>query len=397
MRVNLIMLGPPGAGKGTQAERFARIRGIPKISTGDILREAVTNGTELGRIAKATMDAGKLVGDDVMVGIVRERLLRPDTTAGFVLDGFPRTVAQAEALDAMMNGRGPLVVLDFAVPPEELERRLAQRRVCGKCGWTTAADGETVCAKCGGAIGLRSDDAIDVVRKRLQVYQRDTMPLVRVLPVARGAAEHRRRPIAGGSLGGGGRGDRQDCEAGDRCAEPAEMIVCKSPAELRRMRAANQVVAEILADLAAMTAPGVTTADLDQFAEARVRAEGAVPAFKGYRGYPATLCASVNHEVVHGIPSKRKLNEGDILSLDMGVLLDGFYGDSAVTVGVGRISDEAAELLRVTRGGAAQSDRPGAGGRAPLGYRQRHPALGRGARVLGRARVRRARDWRVAP
>ncbi len=126
------------------------------------------------------------------------------------------------------------------------------------------------------------------------------------------------------------------------------MIVCKSPAELRRMRAANQVVAGVLADLAAMTAPGVTTADLDQFAEARVRAEGAVPAFKGYRGYPATLCASVNHEVVHGIPSKRKLNEGDILSLDMGVLLDGFYGDSAVTVGVGRISDEATELLRVT-------------------------------------------------
>jgi methionyl aminopeptidase len=126
------------------------------------------------------------------------------------------------------------------------------------------------------------------------------------------------------------------------------MIVCKSPAELRRMRAANQVVAGILADLAAMTEPGVTTADLDQFAEARVRAEGGVPAFKGYRGYPATLCASVNNEVVHGIPSRRKLNEGDILSLDMGVLLDGFYGDSAVTVGVGQISDEAAELLRVT-------------------------------------------------
>jgi methionyl aminopeptidase len=126
------------------------------------------------------------------------------------------------------------------------------------------------------------------------------------------------------------------------------MIVCKSPAELRRMRAANQIVAEILAELAAMTAPGVTTADLDQFAEARVRAAGAAPAFKGYRGYPATLCASVNDEVVHGIPSKRKLNEGDILSLDMGVLLDGFYGDSAVTVGVGRISTEAADLLRVT-------------------------------------------------
>jgi methionyl aminopeptidase len=114
------------------------------------------------------------------------------------------------------------------------------------------------------------------------------------------------------------------------------------------MRAANQLVAEVLAELAGMALPGVTTADLDQYAETRVRAAGAAPAFKGYRGYPATLCASANDEVVHGIPSKRKLAEGDILSLDMGVLLDGFYGDSAVTVGVGKISDDAAELLRVT-------------------------------------------------
>jgi adenylate kinase len=103
------MLGPPGAGKGTQAERFARLNNIPKISTGDILREAVTEGSELGRIAKATMDAGKLVGDDVMIGIVKERLSRPDARNGFVLDGFPRTVAQAQALDVMINGRGPLV------------------------------------------------------------------------------------------------------------------------------------------------------------------------------------------------------------------------------------------------------------------------------------------------
>jgi adenylate kinase len=175
--VNLIMLGPPGAGKGTQAEHLAKLRGIPKISTGDILREAVANGTELGRIAKATMDAGRLVSDDVMVGIVRERLQRPDTMPGFVLDGFPRTVAQAQALDAMMNGRGPLVVLDFVVPPEELVRRLAQRRVCGKCGYTTAADGESACARCGGTMAQRSDDASDVVRKRLQVYERDTTPL----------------------------------------------------------------------------------------------------------------------------------------------------------------------------------------------------------------------------
>jgi methionyl aminopeptidase len=126
------------------------------------------------------------------------------------------------------------------------------------------------------------------------------------------------------------------------------VIVCKSPAEIERMRAANALVASILGELREMVRPGVTTADLDHHAEARVRDGGGEPAFKGYHGYPATLCASVNEEVVHGIPSRRKLVEGDIISIDMGVLLDGFFGDSAVTVPVGRISERAADLLRVT-------------------------------------------------
>lgn len=126
------------------------------------------------------------------------------------------------------------------------------------------------------------------------------------------------------------------------------MIVCKSPAELERMRAANALVADVLAHLADMVAPGVTTLDLDVEAEKRVRAAGAEPAFKGYRGYPSTLCASVNDQVVHGIPSQRPLVEGDIISLDMGVKLNGFYGDSALTVAVGRVAPEVAALLRVT-------------------------------------------------
>jgi methionyl aminopeptidase len=126
------------------------------------------------------------------------------------------------------------------------------------------------------------------------------------------------------------------------------VIVCKSPDEIRRMRAANELVAGILQALRAMVAPGVTTAELDREAEARIRRASATSAFKGYRGYPATLCASVNDEVVHGIPSKRKLQEGDIVSLDMGVLLEGFYGDAAITVGVGRIGEGAARLLQVT-------------------------------------------------
>ncbi|MCX6550801.1 MAG: type I methionyl aminopeptidase [Acidobacteria bacterium] len=126
------------------------------------------------------------------------------------------------------------------------------------------------------------------------------------------------------------------------------MIVCKSPAELARMRAANELVADVLVDLRAMVQPGVTTAELDAFAEARVRRAGAVPAFKGYHGFPATLCTSVNEEVIHGIPAPRALRDGDIVSIDLGVVLGGFFGDAAITVPVGPVSREAADLLRVT-------------------------------------------------
>jgi adenylate kinase len=134
MAPNVIMMGPPGAGKGTQADRFAAANGIPKISTGDILREALQARTELGLRAKAVMDRGELVSDEVMIGIVRERLDRPDAMRGFVLDGFPRTVAQARALDELMRGRDPLVVVDIVVAEEELVRRLTSRRVCTRCG-----------------------------------------------------------------------------------------------------------------------------------------------------------------------------------------------------------------------------------------------------------------------
>jgi methionyl aminopeptidase len=126
------------------------------------------------------------------------------------------------------------------------------------------------------------------------------------------------------------------------------VIVCKSPAELERMRPANVLVADVLVELRGMVAPGVTTGELDQYADQRIRAAGGVPAFKGYHGFPATLCISVNEEVIHGIPGPRPLREGDVASIDLGVVLDGFYGDAAVTVPVGRISGEAAELLRVT-------------------------------------------------
>jgi adenylate kinase len=180
--LNVIMLGAPGAGKGTQAERFAKRHGLPKISTGDMLREGIKQGVPLALTAKEKMDRGELVDDDTMVGIVRERLNRPDTTAGFVLDGFPRTVAQGQALDTIMAERanGCLVVVDIVVAQTELVRRLSSRRICSQCG--TNADpvdrSAATCSKCGGALVYRSDDNDRVVLERLRVYAESTKPLV---------------------------------------------------------------------------------------------------------------------------------------------------------------------------------------------------------------------------
>ena len=180
MALNLIMLGPPGAGKGTQAEQIARTRGVPKISTGDILREAVHNGTEIGRRAKAIMARGELVSDDVMIGIVRDRLDQKDVQNGFILDGFPRTVRQAAALDEIVRGRDPLVVVEIVVPEAELVRRLSMRMVCETCGETAhgAAAQAADCQRCGGRLVQRSDDNDTVVLERLKVYHRLTQPLV---------------------------------------------------------------------------------------------------------------------------------------------------------------------------------------------------------------------------
>ena len=185
MGLNVIMMGPPGAGKGTQAERFARERGLPKISTGDMLREAIKEQNPVALEAKKLMDRGELVDDATIIAIVRDRLGKPDTRPGFVLDGFPRTVEQAVALDALMEERaeGPLVVIDVVVPEQELVRRLGSRRICGRCGTNaepgTALKGSgAVCSKCGGALVVRADDDGQVVLERLKVYERATRPVL---------------------------------------------------------------------------------------------------------------------------------------------------------------------------------------------------------------------------
>ncbi len=178
--MNLILLGAPGAGKGTQAEVICNKLSIPAISTGNIIREALSKGTEMGLKAKSFIDAGKLVPDDVVIGIIKERLAKDDCANGFILDGFPRTIPQAEALDAM----GVVIdkVIDIEVPDEKIVARMSGRRVCGECGTSyhllyKKPEKEGVCNVCGGALIQRKDDHPDTVLDRLNVYHEQTEPL----------------------------------------------------------------------------------------------------------------------------------------------------------------------------------------------------------------------------
>lgn len=178
--MKLILLGAPGAGKGTQAEVICEKLSIPAVSTGNCLREAVKNGTEMGIKAKSFMDSGALVPDEVVIGIIKERLAQDDCKNGFILDGFPRTVPQAQALDAM--GVAIDMVLEISVADEAIEQRLGGRRVCESCGASyhmafkpPKEDG--VCNKCGGKLIIRKDDQPETVRDRLRVYHEQTEPL----------------------------------------------------------------------------------------------------------------------------------------------------------------------------------------------------------------------------
>jgi adenylate kinase len=183
--MNLILLGPPGAGKGTQSQLIKGYYQVPQVSTGDILREARKNRTELGQKAETFMNAGKLVPDDVVIGIVDERLQEADCRRGFILDGFPRTVAQADALSKMLARRDRKIetVLSVEVPQPDLVKRLSGRRVCQSCGASFHVDFAPtrqagVCDKCGGAVIQRQDDKETTIVERLKVYADQTQPLV---------------------------------------------------------------------------------------------------------------------------------------------------------------------------------------------------------------------------
>ena len=183
--MRLIFLGPPGAGKGTQSRELAREWGVPQVATGEMLREAVAAGTPLGREAKRIMDSGALVPDDVMIGLIAERLRQPDAAGGFILDGFPRTIAQAEALERLLKDLGHTLdaVLYFEVAEPELVRRLTGRRLCRQCQTafhlvSAPPRRAGVCDRCDGELYQREDDSEATVRHRLQVYAQQTSPLL---------------------------------------------------------------------------------------------------------------------------------------------------------------------------------------------------------------------------
>jgi adenylate kinase len=181
--MRVIFIGPPGSGKGTQAKRLASEHAVPHISTGDILREAIADGTELGRKAAPIMAEGKLVSDDLMVGIIRDRLNKSDAKRGFILDGFPRTLVQAEKLESLVgNGSGGLRVLQLLVPDEVIVKRIAFRRSCPNCGAiyhleTAPPANDLICDRCGAEVIARPDDNEQAVRKRLEAFRRQTLPV----------------------------------------------------------------------------------------------------------------------------------------------------------------------------------------------------------------------------
>ena len=183
--MHILLMGPPGAGKGTQAANLVKEFGIPHISTGDMFRAAVKEGTELGLQAKACMDAGKLVPDEVTIGIVKERLSKPDCKKGFILDGFPRTVEQADALSGILKelGLSLSAVLNITVPAADLIERAVGRRICKTCGATyhvkfNPPKKDAVCDTCAGDLYQRADDSEETMKNRLSVYEAQTKPLI---------------------------------------------------------------------------------------------------------------------------------------------------------------------------------------------------------------------------
>ncbi len=293
---------------------------------------------------------------------------------------FRAPCAQAEALRTPPSGLGKELdaVLSLEVDIEALVERLTGRRTCRECGrgYHVKFDPPRqagICDACGGELFQRDDDQEETIRKRLEVYQEQTSPLV----------DYYRKHdllIAVDGMQEIGSGPAADCSR--RCRRP-EVIVIKSAAELDRMRVAGRIVGEILALLRERIVPGVTTAELDRLAESECRKRKVKPAFKGYGGFPYTICASPNDKVVHGFPDETPLREGDILSIDFGVVYDGFYGDAAFTVAGGTDRSEASAAAGRHRTLPGAGDRRRRSRRPTFRHLPRRAGLCRGRRVFG--------------
>ncbi len=315
--MRVVLLGPPGAGKGTQAQKLSEKLGIPQISTGDLFRANISNGTPLGLEAKRYLDAGDLVPSELTNKLVEDRIEQHDAADGFILDGYPRSVAQAQALDDMLTNHSTKLdaVLEFAVSEDELFTRLKARG--------------------------RADDTEDVIRNRMQVYRDETEPLLEYYShnnlQSVGAVGRLVRVVVVVAVALPGLRTRKVVEA-------------RSPGELDAMATAGALVAAALSAVRQAAAPGVSTLALDEIAESVIRDGGGTPSFLGYHGFPASICSSVNDRVVHGIPSADEtLADGDLVSVDCGAIVDGWHGDSAFTIGVGALIPIDEALSQATK------------------------------------------------
>ena len=343
--MKIIMLGAPGAGKGTQAKMISEKYGIPHISTGDIFRANIKNGTELGKKAKSYMDQGLLVPDELVVDLVVDRVQKEDCKEGYILDGFPRTIPQAEALDAALGEDKIDYALDIEVPDDHIIKRMSGRRACVGCGATyhlvyNPTKTEGVCDVCGEKLILRDDDKPETVQKRLDVYHEQTQPLIDYYKKAGCLVE------MDGTLD-----INVVFENVVKILGAENMAVTiKSEREIELMREAGRILAITHEELGKAIKPGMSTLDIDRLGEEIIRSYGCIPSFLNYQGYPASICVSVNDEVVHGIPTKDHIiDEGDIVSLDAGVIYKGYHSDAARTHAVGEISKEASKLIEVTK------------------------------------------------
>ncbi len=345
----LILLGAPGSGKGTQAKVLAERLGVAHLSTGDILRAEVRNATPLGLKAREFMDNGQLVPDSLILEMIAARLASKEVAVGFIFDGFPRTLPQAEGLDTLAGKLGIAIdaVVNLEVKDEAIVKRLSARSTCSTCGTIYNDESKPpkhpgLCDIDQGLLHRRPDDNPMVIRHRLNVYHQQTKPLEQY--------------YSGKGLMISIKGDDPvDVVTAnilahlDGAKKKRQMIELKSKDEVAKIAEAGRIVAQAHRLVEEILQPGMETAEIDRRVRELIEAEGGKPSFLGFRGYPASVCISINEVIVHGIPGKRKIKDGDLVSIDIGVYKDGFHADAARTWIAGTPSEEKNRIARVVR------------------------------------------------